>query len=328
MIKCLKNSKWIHTFVLNLLNPLDIKPKYYGHGKLLLTGEYAVLDGARALGLPTKKGQQMNIKKTNSTDLIWHSYDQNDKIWFESTISLFDFSPVTTSDPLKSEYLQKLLKNAVRLNSEFLSQWNGFKIETKTEFPIDWGLGTSSTLIYLVAEWAEVNPLLLYFKTENGSGYDVACAFADGPIEYVNSSDEVSYTEIDFNPKFKEDLYFIYLENKQDSAQGIKDYLKAVKNKSTLVKTISQITEDMKNVSTLKDFAALLDIHENAIAHHTGFKKVKDLHFRDYAGSIKSLGAWGGDFVIATGLGTTDKTNEYFYSKGFNTVIPYKEMIL
>ena len=49
------------------------------------------------------------------------------------------------------------------------------------------GLGSSSTLIYCVAEWAEVNPLMLYFKIDDGSGYDVACAFADGPITYLNS---------------------------------------------------------------------------------------------------------------------------------------------
>ena len=28
--------------------------KFYSHGKLLITGEYAVLDGAKAIALPTK----------------------------------------------------------------------------------------------------------------------------------------------------------------------------------------------------------------------------------------------------------------------------------
>jgi hypothetical protein len=40
---------------------------------------------------------------------------------------------------------------------------------------------------------------------------------------------------------------------------------------------------------------------------------------------IKSLGAWGGDFVLATG---DDKTISYFKSKGYNTVIPYSKMAL
>lgn len=311
-----------------ILKPKHIKTKYYGHGKLLLTGEYAVLDGAKALGLPTKFGQKMVIKRTTSSDLIWESLDMKGKPWFESTISLFDFSAVTTNNQEISNYLQKLLKNAVRLNSEFLSQWNGFKIETQVEFPLDWGLGSSSTLIFLVSEWAEVNPLLLYFKTEDGSGYDVACAFADGPVEYINSTDEVSYTEVDFNPKFKDQLYFVHLGKKQNTALGIKEYLKAVKNKSSLVKTITKITEDIRTVSTLSDFDALLIKHEDAIATHTGFAKVKDTLFSDYWGVVKSLGAWGGDFVLATSDKGADATREYFANKGLSTVVSYKEMVL
>lgn len=295
---------------------------------MLLTGEYAVLDGAKALGLPTRKGQHLVVKRTTSSDLIWESLDEHGKPWFESTISLFDFSPVNTTDEHVSSYLQKLLKNAVRLNSEFLSQWNGFKIETRLEFPLDWGLGSSSTLIYLVAEWAEVNPLMLYFKTEDGSGYDVACAFADGPVEYINTPDEVSYTEVDFKPSFHKDLYFVYLGAKQDSRAGIRDYLKAVKNKSSLVKGITQITEDIRSTSSLANFENLLESHEEMIASHTGFKRVKQTRFNDYWGTVKSLGAWGGDFVLATSTKGLEATQDYFNNKGCVTVVPYKEMVL
>lgn len=294
---------------------------------MLLTGEYAVLDGAKALGLPTKLGQHLEVKRTTSSDLLWESFDKYGKKWFKSSISLFDFAPITTTDDKASEFLQKILKSAVRLNSEFLSQWNGVKIETKLEFPQDWGLGSSSTLFYLIAEWADVNPLMLYFKTENGSGYDVACAFADGPLEYLNSPEEVSYTHVDFNPKFKDSLYFIHLNKKQDTEQGIKEYLKNVKNKTVLVKAISQITEDIQTTKNLDDFEALLNEHENLIAHHTRFKKVKDTLFPDYPGVIKSLGAWGGDFILATAAKGENPT-EYFSSKGYKTVISYKDLIL
>ena len=295
---------------------------------MLLTGEYAVLDGAKALGLPTKFGQKLVVKRTTSSDLIWESLDMKGKPWFESTISLFDFSAVTTNNQEISDYLQKVLKNAVRLNSEFLSQWNGFKIETQLEFPIDWGLGSSSTLIYLISEWAEVNPLLLYFKVEDGSGYDVACAFAEGPLEYVNSTDEVSYTEVDFNPKYKDNLYFVHLGQKQDTKQGIKEYLKAVKNKTNLVKSITKITEDIRAAGSLSEFNDLIDKHEDLIASHTGFTKVKDKLFSDFGGSVKSLGAWGGDFVLATSDNGTEHVKTYFESKGMSTILPFKEIIL
>ncbi|MBK9151820.1 MAG: GHMP kinase [Saprospiraceae bacterium] len=295
---------------------------------MLLTGEYAVLDGAKALGLPTRMGQSMSVKKSSTTDLIWESKDHENKVWFSSAISLFDFSPVETTNPEISAFLQKLLKNAVRLNSEFLSQWNGFKIETKLEFPLSWGLGSSSTLVYLVAEWAEVNPLLLYFKTEDGSGYDVACAFSEGPIEYINSDEEVSYTEVDFSPKFKDRLYFVHLNKKQDSKQGIREYLKAVKNRNALVKAITEITDEIRKVTTLQDFEKLLQQHEDLIHKHTGFIKVKDRLFSDYPGTVKSLGAWGGDFVLATSEAGEAEVRQYFNAKGYDTVLSYKKIIL
>lgn len=294
----------------------------------MLTGEYAVLDGAKSLGLPTKFGQSLIIKRTTGTDINWESYDLHGKLWFESAISIFDFSAVNTTNPEISDLLQKVLKNAVRLNSEFLSQWNGFKIETNLEFPLEWGLGSSSTLIYLIAEWAEVNPLMLYFKSEQGSGYDVACAFSDGPVEYINSEDEVSYTEVDFNPKFKDNLFFVYLGKKQDSKQGIREYLKNVKRKPALVKSITKITEGIQDVESLSAFEALLTKHEEIIADHTGFERIQEKQFKDYSGVIKSLGAWGGDFILATSTNGLDSVKSYFENKGLTTILPYKDIIL
>ena len=36
---------------------------FYSNGKLLITGEYVVLDGAKALALPTKFGQSLVVKQ-------------------------------------------------------------------------------------------------------------------------------------------------------------------------------------------------------------------------------------------------------------------------
>ncbi len=292
----------------------------------MLTGEYAVLDGALSLALPTKKGQKMTVKAHRGTDLVWHSYDLEGKLWFESEISIYDFSATKTTDQSISDKLQKILKNSVRLNCEFLDKWNAFKVETHLEFPTDWGLGSSSTLIYLVSEWAEINPLELYFKCENGSGYDVACTFAKGPIEYISSDTEVSYTPSDFKPVFADQLSFIHLGKKKSSEEGIKEYLSAVKDKKTMVKLITEITENIQETNDLTSFENLLNEHESVISSHTGFNKIKTERFPDFNGSIKSLGAWGGDFILATG--EKDYVSNYFKSKGLNTVISYKDMVL
>ena len=54
-------------------------------------------------------------------------------------------------------------------------------------------------------------------------------------------------------------------------------------------------------------------------------KPVKEVLFKDYSGVIKSLGAWGGDFVLVTG---NENDYQYFLNKGFKTIIPFNKMIL
>ncbi len=294
----------------------------------MLSGEYAVLDGATGFALPTKLGQKMVVKNSRGSDLVWLCMDHNGKTWFKSHISLYDFSAIDTTDQDVSNKLQKILKNAVGQNSEFLSKWNGFKVEMHLEFPSDWGLGSSSTLYHLVSEWADINSLLLYFKVENGSGYDVACSGAGSPIMYTATTEDISYTPVDFDPNFKKNIFFVHLNKKQDSAKGIEDYLKAVTKKNQLVSAISKISESMQVAKDIKTFSSLMENHEDLIAQHTGFSKVKDLLFSDYWGSIKSLGAWGGDFVMATSEKPASDTKSYFSNKGFDVCIPYAEMIL
>ena len=43
---------------------------YFSNGKLLLTSEYGVLGGAKALALPCKKGQNLEFKKKNPKHLV------------------------------------------------------------------------------------------------------------------------------------------------------------------------------------------------------------------------------------------------------------------
>ncbi len=286
------------------------------------------MDGAKALALPTKLGQRMQIKKHRGSDLIWESLDHKGESWFNSTIALYDFSALKTTDEEKSKHIQKLLKNSVRLNSEFLSKWNGFKVETQLEFPLDWGLGSSSTLIDLMAQWAKVNALMLSFRVSNGSGYDVACASADGPLLYQITDDSVSYTKVDWKPKFTNQLYFVHLGKKQKSDDQIKYYTKKVKKKKDLASKLSDITDQIILAKSLSSFDALIDEHEQILAAALGYDTAKSLHFADYWGSIKSLGAWGGDFILASSSKSAEETKAYFTEKSFGTVIPYAEMML
>ena len=241
---------------------------------------------------------------------------------------MFDFSAVKTSDEEKAKELQKLLKNAVRLNSEFLSKWKGFRIETKLEFPLNWGLGSSSSLTYLVAQWANVHPLLLHFKISNGSGYDVACAGADGPISYQLANDEINWEEIEFDPAFKENLFFVYSGNKQSSEDGIKYYSKTVKNKKAFVSECSKMTDSFLKCNSLSSFMKLCDEHESLVSKTLKLDAVKSKYFSDFEGSVKSLGAWGGDFILAATKMSYSDAKKYFSSKGFDDCIKYSDFVL
>ena len=60
-----------------------METNFYSHGKLLLTAEYLVLDGAKALAVPTKKGQFLKDADAEKNTLSWKSIDHKGKIWFE-----------------------------------------------------------------------------------------------------------------------------------------------------------------------------------------------------------------------------------------------------
>jgi len=294
----------------------------------MLTGEYFVLDGAKALAFPTKFGQKMTIKSARGSDLSWKSFDNEGNCWLDSQISLYDFSAVKTTNEEVSKSLQQYLKNAVRLNSEFLNNWKAFKVETHLEFPRNWGLGSSSSLIYLLSKWADINPFLLHFKVSNGSGYDVACAGAEAPVLYTLKDDSLHYEEVDFNPVFTKNMYFVHLNEKQSSEEGVKHYFKKVKSKKSTAKTISKLTEDILATKDLSTFESILCEHEQIVSKALEKPNVKSVRFDDFWGCVKSLGAWGGDFVMATSSKSEQETKDYFASKGFNTVLPFSEMII
>ncbi len=269
----------------------------------------------------------MMVKDTKGSNLIWESLDHNGETWFSATISLYDFKALKTSDEIIASKLYKILKNACRLNSEFLSKWNGFKVETQLEFDRSWGLGSSSTLIYALSQWADINPIMLTLNATNGSGYDAACAGADGPILYISNDETISYSPVDFDPSFKDRLYFIHLGNKQSSEEQVKHYIRHCKDKKGLVKAQTEITHNMLKATSLKSFENLINEHEDLVSQLVKLDKVKDLHFSDFWGSVKSLGSWGGDFVLATSDRSEEETKAYFSSKGYDTFIPYEELV-
>lgn len=303
-----------------------MKQDFYSNGKLLLTGEYVVLDGALSLALPTSYGQSLSVETIDEPKLIWTSLDENENIWFEKILEItkdndFQASP---SDDDSTKRLIQILNAAKQLNPGFLNIQTGYKIITKLDFPRNWGLGTSSTLINNIADWAKVDAYKLLGKSFGGSGYDIAAAQNDQPILYSIVNNKAISKKVNLNWNFTNQLFFIHLNKKQNSREGIAQYRSQISNNSNILNKISELTTKFLDSKTLLEFESLIEQHENLISSVIKLKPIKELLFKDYQGAIKSLGAWGGDFILVTG---ENSKMEYFRDKGYETIIPFNKMM-
>jgi len=298
---------------------------FYSNGKLLLTAEYLVLFGAKALALPTKKGQNLLIRTNTSGQLNWNSFDEHKKIWFTAIFTIADVINNVQTNDAPTNTLVGLLHQTYKQNPAFWEKATGFNVETYLDFNKNWGLGSSSTLLNNVANWTQTNAYKLLQNTFTGSGYDLACAQHNYPIQFQIKATNPEVTAVNFNPPFKDQLYFVYLNQKQNSKNAIKELLKNKADFSEIIAKADALTEQIKICDSLADFMHLINEHENLLSEFLQQPKVKDLLFADFNGSIKSLGAWGGDFVLAA---SPTNPTAYFKNKGYSTIISYQEMIL
>lgn len=297
--------------------------RFYSHGKLLLTGEYVVLDGAKALAIPTKKGQSLEVTTTQSQKLEWLSFLEDQTKWIDLEIKLPLQNPSDSLDPVELR-LKQILWEVYKLKPTLFE--SGLSLKNKLEFDRSWGLGSSSTLISNIAQWAGIDAYELLKKTFGGSGYDIACASASGPITFKLEEAKPKIEKASFDPIFKEELFFIHLNKKQNSRESIRHY-RATKPEdlNPVINEISQITSALIEVKSLPLFEELVNDHERIISTLIKTPTIKEQLFPNYYRSIKSLGGWGGDFILATGT-ESDKT--YFKDKGYTTILSYKEMVL
>jgi len=292
---------------------------FHSNGKLLISGEYLVLDGALSLALPCKFGQYLNFTEDSNGTLEWISKDMNDTIWFTAYFEAKTFKVLKTSNYNTVKWVKKILEfcNKNSLTNKSLQG----KIECKLEFPNNWGLGSSSTLLNNLANLYEINPYDLHFSTTNGSGYDIACAGSNSALTYQVIENIPQVKKMDWSPVFKDEILFIFLKKKQKSNLEVKRF-KELKKDPDLISRISSITKEIIYSKTIEEFEHLLDEHEAITGQYIQSETVKSKYFSDYEGSVKSLGAWGGDFVLAT-----RKNKNYFLDKGFDTILSFSEII-
>jgi len=298
--------------------------KTYSHGKLLISGEYFVLFGAKALALPLKYGQWFSVTPSTNININWTSY-YNNQIWFKATFNS-NLEIIETTDKSKASVIVGILKAALAISNQPPLQ--SIDIETVLEFNPSWGWGSSSTLINNIAKWLNINPYQLSSATLGGSNYDIACANANQPIFYQLSENQSISIPAKFAPPFNSHIYFLYLGNKQDSRQSVSKLLKDHPPTVNQLNEISQISEAMTQCSQLIDFEKLMTEHEILVASLIKQTPVKQALFDDFQGNIKSLGAWGGDFVMVTSRLSRTEILQWFQTKGYPVLFSLDEIAL
>lgn len=298
--------------------------KFYSNGKLFILGEYYVLEGAKVFALPTKFGQYLSVFPIQSNTLSWKSYDAGGSVWYNDEFAIQDILErnVSSSDKIRNTLID-ILHEAHLMNSSVLTK--GYIVETELTFPRNWGLGTSSTLINNIAQWFEIDAFELLDRSFGGSGYDIACAQHNVPITYQKNGSKVTVEEVSFNPSFKEHLYFVYLNQKRDSKEAIANFRKKQKDLTDEIQEVSQMTDQLFAIDHLDEFISFFKTYEANLGAVLEVLTIQEQLFSDFEGLVKSLGGWGGDFVL---VASQHNPELYFKNKGYEVIIPYTDMIL
>jgi mevalonate kinase len=283
--------------------------EFFAHGKLMLSGEYSVLQGAKAVAVPCKMGQHLKVSRIDSTDLKYRALDHQGKVWLD-----FNLSQASSAE-------EKLLAEILNSHAQ-ADQLRGWQLETRLDFPREWGLGSSSSFISLIAKWLKQDVWPLFFTHLSGSGYDVAVAESGRPIIYQLLKPQQPSWEACELPKFFEQTYFLYLGQKQNSAQEVARFLKSERPQD-LVQELSSLSEALLNLSGISDLEDWMQEHEKLTSELIGRKPVPASLLPEFGGLAKSLGAWGGDFLWLS------KVDDFqaLKSAGYHTLVPYSEMV-
>jgi mevalonate kinase len=304
---------------------------FKANGKLMLTGEYFVLHGAKALALPVNKGQQMQVEAISTAEnagISWLAKKPTED-WFYVEFSLPDLNILKTDDQPKASKLQLILLTLQQLNPKAFSINTSYKFSTLLEFEPEWGFGSSSSLLVNLSRWAKVNPYTLLNFSIGGSGYDIACGQSRSPLTYHLTGLLPHQKPVAFRPPFAKNLYFVFQGKKQDSAKAVHAF-KAKNDKKDLseeVQRISEITQQVSETTDFENFCALMREHETIVSSHIGIVPIQH-SYPDFEGQLKSLGAWGGDFLLAATPWPESAVREYFSSKGLDTLFCFDELTL
>ncbi len=299
------------------------------HGKIMISGEYAAMYGANVLAIPLKVGQSLKVYEKDTGSLDWEAYKM-DELW--NTVSFPDkfdgkLHIGNRTNAGFAVVIHKVLRMALNLSDIKLEDILTKRFETNINFNPELGLGSSSTLIVNLARYFNVDPFELNALSFKGSGYDIAASMSDLPVLYNKNVKNPEYVELKFKPSFHENLYFVYSGNKVSSLKAIdKISRKDITNQQ--LSKISALTTSMALCNNIEDFMELINEHEKIISKILHIPTLNNKQFYDFEGSIKSLGAWGGDMMLVATTNPDHYVERYFNRRGHDIIYKYADLAL
>ena len=311
-----------------MIQPVEQNTVFRSNGKLMLTGEYAVLKGAESLTLPLRKGQSMTVIMSRGVPSVHWKTNILGSLWFEARYSVPDFAIANTNDFPTAQFIRNLLLAVRRIQPSFLVEKRHYQVVNDLEFRPDWGFGSSSSLITNLAHWAGIDPFELHFMVSEGSGYDVAAANSEIPLLYSLDNRMPKIRKVCFDPPFKQHLFFVYSGKKINTPGEVKRFNRQNHGGEKMFEEITRISHQITRSSDFTEFASLLVAHEEIISIIIGKKPLGKSIFKDFRGTVKSLGAWGGDFILLASDYPKDYVISYLKKRDLRTWFDYDDLII
>lgn len=287
-------------------------------GKLLLSGEYTVLRGAKAIATPTLLGQSLSFQPfPERRGLDWQALDHQGQVWLRLKL---DQNLAVLSEEGPTDLVKRLLRFCFR---DTLPQKVSGAVTTQLEFPGNWGLGSSSSLTHLIAQWTNTDLFPLYRSAFQGSGYDIFCAEAQAPIAYELKQEKPTIQKIRL-PACLDQTYLVYLGQKMDSQFAVRDFQSKAIETQALAK-ISSLSEKLLMINDRLALKEWMLAHEQLTGRLLNQPPIGQRLFPTFKGCVKSLGAWGGDFVWVLPDHPDDMA--YFEERGYHPILNFTELI-
>lgn len=292
----------------------------FSAGKIILMGEYAVLHGSDALCLPLATGQMLTVRPSEGNLIHWKwKYRQHILADFSLFCDTLDINQPSTGD---FQWGQKLIQLIRQYRADFLT--TGFTLEFENYFPPEWGLGSSSATISSLCRMADVNPFIINATLTGGSGADIAATTAPGWFLYRKTNNNPLTWPLPFNFPHADNSYFVYTGKKQATQSHVKEISNSIKAEEIDWLQTNIPLYKFLSSSTVPEAMKCVSDHEQIISVAIQMDPAAN-RFRDFPGSIKSLGAWGGDYLLAVTQQDEAFVRSYFHQKELNTVFNWKE---